>query len=116
MRRVYYLSNCDTCKRILNEINLPENFILQDLKEIPITEEELDYLKNEVGRYELLFNKRAKKYKERKLAEQNLTEEDYKRLILEDYTFLRRPVIVIDGRVVTGNATKIIKEMRRYLQ
>lgn len=115
MKKVYYLSSCDTCMRILNEIKLSDEFVFQDIKHEPITEEQLDFLKNEVGRYELLFNKRSKLYKERQLQNQNLTEEDYKKLILEHYTFLKRPIIIMNNRVIAGNATKIIKEYRKLL-
>ena len=105
-RKVYYLSSCDTCQRILHEIKT---------KEEPICETDLEQLKNVTGKYELLFNKRAKLYKERQLNEQELTENDYKDLILEHYTFLKRPILVIDDHVVLGNATKIIKETRKHL-
>ena len=101
-RKVYYLSSCDTCQRILHEIKTLEDFTFQDVKEEPICETDLEQLKNVTGKYELLFNKRAKLYKERQLNEQELTENDYKDLILDDY-------------VVLGNATKIIKETRKHL-
>ena len=115
MKKVYYLSNCDTCQRILNEIHLTDDFIFQDVKHQPITEAELDFLKGEVGRYELLFNKRAKLYREKDLKDKTLSDDDYKKLILEHYSFLKRPIIIINNRVIVGNATKIIKEVRKHL-
>lgn len=87
MRKIFYLSSCDTCQRILNELKVLDDFLLQDVKNEPITEQQLDELKEIVGRYELLFNKRAKLYRERELHKQSLTEENYKKLILEHYTF-----------------------------
>ena len=114
-KKIYYLSSCDTCQRILHELRTLEDFIFQDVKEEPICENDLDFLKNFTGKYELLFNKRAKLYKERNLNKQSLTEEDFKKLILEHYTFLKRPIVVIGERVISGNATKIIKDARKLL-
>ncbi len=37
MKKIYYLSTCDTCKRILNEIEAPAEFELQDIKTDAIT-------------------------------------------------------------------------------
>lgn len=115
MRKIFYLSSCDTCQRILNELKVLDDFLLQDVKNEPITEQQLDELKEIVGRYELLFNKRAKLYRERELHKQSLTEENYKKLILEHYTFLKRPILAIDQRIISGDATKIIKEVRKFL-
>ena len=114
-RKVYYLGSCDTCQRILQELRVLEDFTFQDVKEEPICETDLETLKNFTGKYELLFNKRAKLYKERQLNEKELSESDYKDLILEHYTFLKRPILVIDDHLVLGNATKIIKETRKHL-
>ena len=72
-RKIYYLSHCDTCLRILHELRSLDQFVFQDIKEDPITEEELETLKQSTGKYELLFNKRAKLYKERNLNKQSLT-------------------------------------------
>lgn len=115
MRKVYYLSSCDTCKRILNDLQLPTDFELQDIKKIPISETDLDFLKSKVGNYEVLCNKRSQLYKSRNLKAQNLTENEYKQLILEHYTFLARPVIVVDEQVFIGNATKTIQAVKQYL-
>ncbi|GJQ07150.1 arsenate reductase [Capnocytophaga cynodegmi] len=116
LNKIYYLSTCDTCKRILKELELPEGIDLQDIKKNPITENELDFLKNTIGSYEKLFNKRSQLYKQRNLKDQNLTENDYRNLILEHYTFLIRPVIIIDNQVFTGNSPKVILEVKNKLQ
>ncbi len=77
MKKVYYLQTCDTCKRILKEVNI-EGFEKQEIKQNPITAEQLDELYKFTNSYEALFNKRAKLYRERNLKEKNLTETDYK--------------------------------------
>ncbi len=104
MRKIYYLSTCDTCKRILKELNPPETYTLQDIKKEPLTEVQLDELKKRSGSYEKLFNKRARLYKERDLKNKELTKDDYKNLLLEHYTFLKRPVIVKDQEIFIGNS------------
>ena len=58
------------------------------------------------GSYESLFSRRALKYKALGLKDKVLTEEDYKNYILEEYTFLKRPVILFEGQIFVGNAAK----------
>ncbi len=116
MKKIYYLSTCDTCKRIMNELNLKNlGFDMQDLKVKHIHESELEAIKQKTGSYEALFSKIARKYKELDLKSKNLTENDFKRYILGDYTFLKRPVILIDGAVFVGNAKKTIEEAKQKL-
>lgn len=116
MKKIYYLSTCDTCKRILKELEPLQGVELQDIKKNPISEKELDFLKEKMDSYEKLFNKRSQLYKERNLKDQNLTEENYKTLILEHYTFLIRPVIVVDNQVFAGNSPKITAEAKFALE
>ncbi len=113
--KVYFLSSCSTCKRILNEITLPNNIELQDIKQQPVSEEELDFMVRYTGSYESLLNKRAQLYKQRDLKNKNLTEADYKQLLLEHYTFLSRPVFVFPGKVFVGNAKNTIAQVKQYL-
>tara|TARA_R110000868_G_scaffold343120_3_gene604153 strand:+ start:18731 stop:19084 length:354 start_codon:yes stop_codon:yes gene_type:complete len=108
MKKIFHLSTCDTCQRILKELKPPTDFILQDIKTEAITPEQLENMANLSGSYESLFSKRARLYKERNLKEQNLTEADYKSLILEHYTFLKRPVIVIDNDIFIGNSKAVV--------
>ncbi|MCK0147492.1 hypothetical protein MWU78_17690 [Arenibacter sp. F26102] len=112
MKKIFYLSTCDTCQRILKELDPPSDFILQDIKTETITPEQLENMANLSGNYESLFSKRARLYKERNLKEQNLTEEDFKALILEHYTFLKRPVILIDDLIFVGNSKAVVAEAK----
>ena len=89
MKKVYYLKTCDTCKRILKEWNLANDVILQEIKESEITVAQLEEMYKLSKSYEALFNKRAKRYKEMGLKNQDLQEEDYKQYILQHYTFLK---------------------------
>lgn len=108
--KIYHLGNCDTCQRIIKEdLKGAEGFDKQEIKSQPITAEQLDFLKEKVGSYEALFSKIALKYRSMGLNKMNLTEADYRRLILEEYTFLKRPVVIIGDQVFVGNAPKTIK-------
>ncbi|SHI64179.1 arsenate reductase [Mesonia phycicola] len=115
MNKVYYLSTCDTCKRIFKEINLPENFEKQDIKTNLITENQLEEMHRLSNSYESLFSKRARLYKERDLKNKELTEQDLKNLLLEHYTFLKRPVFIIDQEIFIGNSKKTVEAVKQKL-
>jgi len=114
MKKIYFLKTCDTCRRILKEILL-EGFELQEIKSEPITVKQLEEMHNLSGSYEALFSKRSKKYAAMGLKKQELSETDYKQLILEEYTFLKRPVIIVDTKIFVGNAKKTVEEMKEFL-
>ena len=115
MKKIYHLSTCDTCKKILKELDPPSAYELQDIKEHPLTEEQLEELKHLSGTYEALFSKRARLYKERDLKNKPLSEEDYKNLLLEHYTFLKRPVIVNGQKIFIGNSKKEVAAAKASL-
>lgn len=115
MRLFYYLSSCDTCKRILNELKLKDTITQIDIKKNPLTTAQVEDLHKRVGRYEDLINKRAQLYKQRNLKEKNLSEQDYKTLLLEHYTFLKRPVLVYEEDIFVGNAAKTVAEAKAFL-
>ncbi|WP_282053755.1 arsenate reductase family protein [Maribacter luteus] len=115
MKKVYYLSTCDTCKRILKELDPLDGFQLQDIKTEPITISQLEEMKSLSGSYESLFSKRARLYKERGLAQKDLTEDDYKNLILEHYTFLKRPVILFNDNIFVGNSKKVVEAAKQSI-
>ena len=97
MKKVYYLKTCSTCIRILKEISTKE-FKLQDIKSEPVSVKQLEEMHTYTNSYEALFNKRSKKYAAMDLKNQVVTEQDYRQLILNEYTFLKRPVIIIDKK------------------
>lgn len=114
MKRIFYLSTCDTCKRILNSWNI-EGIPLQDIKTVPMTPLQVDAMIAQAGSAELLFSKRARKYKELELKERNLSEENIRGLILSEYTFLKRPVLVFEDQIFIGNSTKVVDAARTFL-
>lgn len=115
MKKIYHLSTCDTCKRILKELNPSSDFALQDIKNEPITQSQVEEMKSLSGTYESLFSKRARLYKERELKNKTLSENDYKDLILEHYTFLKRPVIIYDNQIFIGNSKKVVETAKKQI-
>ncbi len=113
MKKIYHLSTCDTCNRILKEINPPSSYIIQDIKETPVTEKQLQEMRQFTDSYEDLINKRARMYKEQDLKKADLDEESYKNLILGHYTFLKRPVIINNDRIFIGNSPKTVAAAKK---
>lgn len=114
MNKIYYLSTCDTCKRIINDLGLKDKkFIFQDIKTENMTAAQLDEMKAAVGSYEALFSRVALKYKT--LDPKPSSEKEYKELILKEYTFLKRPVIFTHGKVFVGNSKSVIASVKEVL-
>ncbi len=116
MKKIFHLGTCSTCKRIITELDLTsKGFEFQDIKTDPIQSEQLEHMKNMSGTYESLFSRRAQKYKSMDLKSKSLVELDYRNLILEEYTFLKRPVIVVDDQIFVGNSKKVIEAAAKVL-
>ena len=90
-------------------------FEQQDIKKDNITISQIEEMKDLAGSYESLFSRRAMKYKSMGLKDKSLTEEDYKNLIVEEYTFLKRPVAIIDGEIFIGNSKKVVESIANKL-
>lgn len=115
MNKIYHLKTCSTCVRIIKSLDLPSNFIFQDIKTQEITVKQLEELHKLSGSYEALFSKKAKLYKEMGLKDLTLTEKDFKHYILQHYTFLSRPVIVINNQIFIGNNPKTVEAAKRAI-
>ena len=116
MNKIYHLSSCNSCQRIIRELGNADLFEYQDIKEKNISAAQLDKLARETGSYEALFSRRARKYQSMGLASRKLAEKDYRKLILEEYTFLKRPVVIIDDEVFVGNAPSVVKQAVEKLE
>ena len=81
LKKLYYLSTCSTCKRIINGLNLPSNIVRQDIKNRPITKQQLQELVQLSGNYEALFNKRSRLFLAQKKEGFQPDESAYKRLL-----------------------------------
>jgi arsenate reductase-like glutaredoxin family protein len=115
MKKIYHLGSCSTCQRILKELEPLSGIELQDIKDQPITDTQLEEMRDLAGNFESLFSRRAMLYKARKLNEKSLKEEDFKALILEHYTFLKRPVIVVERAIFAGNSKKVVEAAKEAL-
>ncbi len=98
----------------MQSLNL-EGFEQQDIKKNPVTESQLEEMKTLAGSYEALFSKRARKYKVLGLKDKSLGEEDFKHYILSDYTFLKRPVLIIDNDIFIGNSPKTVQAAKQRI-
>ena len=117
MKKVYHLGNCTTCQAILSETGLAKKgFNLQDIKTDPITPAQLDEMKGLAGSYEALFSRRALKYKALGLKDKVLTEKDYRKYILEEYTFLKRPVVISGKQIFVGSEKKNVTALVESLK
>ncbi|HET9277697.1 MAG TPA: ArsC/Spx/MgsR family protein [Flavitalea sp.] len=114
MKKMYHLANCTTCQAIIKETKIDKKgFAMQDIKTEKITPKQLDEMKALTGSYESLFSRRALKYKEMGLKDKKLTEDDYRQLILQEYTFLKRPVTINGEKIFVGNDKKTTEALKK---
>ena len=112
MKKAYCVSTCTTCQRIMKDSDLiKKGYAYQNIKEDKITPQQLDEMKDMIGSYEALFSRRALKYKAMGLKDKKLTEKDYRDLILQEYTFLKRPVIISGKKIYSGSEKKTVAEV-----
>ncbi len=113
MKKIYHLATCSTNQRILKELAAAENgFSFQEIKTEKITPVQLDEMKKLSGSYESLFSRRSLKYKSMNLKDKQLTEKDYRDLILQEYTFLKRPVAIVGEQIFIGSDKKTIEALK----
>ncbi len=115
MNKIYFLASCDTCRKIIKSLPKDHNLVFHDIKQNSITAEELEEMRKLSGSYEALFSKKAQLYKSRGLKNKNLTENDFKNLILEHYTFLSRPIFLIDDEIYIRNSQQNIHQVLKKL-
>jgi len=115
MKRIFYLSTCETCKRILSSWNT-DDIELQDIKTEPMTADQVDHMIGLTGSAEALFSKRARNYKELGLKDQNLSDAQIRQFIIDEYTFLKRPVLVLDDQIFVGNSKKVVEAAAEALR
>lgn len=113
---VWYLSTCTTCLRILKDLDLDENNAqLIDIKSKPLTESQLEAMKNTVGSYKALINSRSMQFRTMDKKARDLREDEAKELLLDHYAFLKRPVIRVGGDYFVGNAKKTVNDIKNKL-
>jgi len=108
---IFYLKTCDTCIRIMKILNLPEYFLKINIKENPITENQLVELFSMSKSYEKLLNKRSRLFIEKKIKPVELKELEIKNLLLKHYTFLKRPIVIFNKTIYIGNSKNNINKL-----
>ncbi|MDB4335020.1 hypothetical protein OAA06_01535 [bacterium] len=116
MKKVYHLSTCTTCKRILKEVSPGDDFQFNEIKSSGISEEQLEEMKTLAGSYRELFSRQARKYREMNLHLQELTEKEMKKLILSEYTFLKRPVFIINKQIFVGSKKRTLADLTNFVR
>ena len=117
MKKIYHLGNSTTCQAIIKETGIDKKgFTMQEIKTEKVTPAQLDDMKKMAGSYEALFSRRAMKYKEMGLKDKSLAESDYRQLILDEYTFLKRPVVIINDTIFTGSEKKTIEQLKKQVK
>src|SRR4051812_45352735 len=104
MKAIYLMANCTTSQAIIQATHIiKKQSAMHDIKFEKITPAQLEEMKRMAGSYETLFSRRALKYKELGLKDKKLEEKDYRNFILEEYPFLKRPVVIIDEKIFVGS-------------
>lgn len=124
MKKIYHLGNCTTCQAIIKKTKVDQKgFAMQDIKFEKITPAQLEEMKNlacrqagMAGSYEALFSRRAMKYKELGLKDKKLEEKDYRKYILEEYTFLKRPVVILNDKIFIGSEKKTVEALKNAVK
>ncbi len=115
MKKIFHLESCKTCQKILAELQPLDNVEIREIKSKGVTPAELEEMRKLTDSYESLFSRRAMLFRQRGLNNQELSEDDFKSLILEHYTFLKRPVVIVNNQIFIGNAKKQVEGARAAL-
>jgi arsenate reductase len=111
--KLYGLPHCSTCQKAvayLEDLDVEiENF--HDVKENQLSKKEVQKLVKLVGGEDKLFSKRAMKYRSMGLNEMELSNEDLLNYMVEEYTFIRRPVLVFGDTGLAGFSKKKYDEL-----
>jgi arsenate reductase len=111
------MAHCTTSQAIIKDTGITDKeFEMQDIKFEKITPAQLDGMKKMTGSYEALFSRRALKYKELGLKDKKLEEKDFRKYILEEYTFLKRPVVIINDQIFAGSEKKTVEALKRAVK
>jgi arsenate reductase len=100
----YWLPNCSTCKKAKSHIERHgvRGFVERDIKENPLSRAEVEALAKMLGGPNELFSRRAIKYREMKLNEREVSGAEMLDLMTDEYTFLKRPILVYKGKAIAG--------------
>ena len=100
----YGLPDCTTCQKALRRLDYHKvsNVKKRNIKEEPLTRPEVERLAVMLGGEENLFSRRSVKYRELGLKDKTLSENEMLDLMAGEYTFLKRPILVVDNKAIAG--------------
>jgi arsenate reductase len=105
---MYWLPHCTTCQKAVQYLEKKGHSVatFRDLKGDPLDRKEVERLAKLVGGADELFSRRARKYRSMNLSERELSSDEMIQLMIDDYTFIKRPVLLCDKRALSGFSTK----------
>jgi arsenate reductase len=109
VERFYWLPHCSTCVKAQQYLIEKGAEIRRyiDVKTERLSREEVQELTRLMGSVEALFSKRAMKYRSMGLDKMTLSDEDMLNHMVEEYTFIKRPVVVTaDRQILAGFSAK----------
>lgn len=100
----YGLPNCTTCQKALRRLDYHgvANITKRNIKEEPLSRAEIEELAVKLGGAENLFSRRSVKYREMGLRDKTLTTDEMFDLMADEYTFLKRPILVVGSTAIAG--------------
>ncbi|MGI8788491.1 MAG: arsenate reductase family protein [Pyrinomonadaceae bacterium] len=106
MNKIYFygLPNCTTCQKALRRLDYHRvsNVEKRNIKEEPLSREEVERLVKKLGGAENLFSRRSVKYRELGLKDKTLSDAEMLDLMASEYTFLKRPILVVNNKAIAG--------------
>lgn len=111
--KLYWLPHCSTCKKAKEFIEKKGIEINEfcDIKENRLSRKEVEKLVELVGGAENLFSRRAIKYREMGFHEKEVFSVEMLDLMTAEYTFIKRPVLVVGEKATAGFSEKIYNEI-----
>jgi arsenate reductase len=101
---LYWSKGCSTCQKAVKWLGRRDVKVskFRDIKEEPLSREEVEVLAKMLGGPEELFSKRSVKYREMRLGEREVSPSEMLDLMTSEYTFLKRPIMAIGDRAVAS--------------
>jgi arsenate reductase len=117
MNEIYFygLPGCSTCQKALRRLEYHSVPVakLRNIKEEPLSRAEIEELAKTLGSAENLFSRRSAKYRELGLRDKILSEDEMLDLMAGEYTFLKRPILAVNDKVIAGFFEKEYDEFFR---
>lgn len=104
----YWLPYCSTCTKAEQHLKDAGIKIKKyiNLKEEPVTKATVKKLIKLAGGTEAIFSKRAMKYRAWGLHEKTLSDDEMLDYMVQEYTFIKRPVLVTSDKQILAGFSK----------